>query len=164
MPDRESEACVEREVTPRSFELVTSEGVAVRRNQSSVRRLPQRPQEQQLPGQAPEENSSDDPESRPHESDTPESREPESSTEQSGNEPSPPTPERPPICTSSRIRKPRDRWEPRWTSQLIRFKRGDVVVLTSYLCRHYYVIVRRHLTIMCFIPMKWRLTSQVALC
>lgn len=36
MPDRESEARVEQEVAPRSFELITTDGVTLHRNQSSV--------------------------------------------------------------------------------------------------------------------------------
>ena len=53
MPDRELEARVEQEVAPRSFKLTKSEGVAVRRNQNSVRRLPEKPQEQPTPEQPP---------------------------------------------------------------------------------------------------------------
>ncbi len=47
IPDRESEALVESEVAPRSYEFTTSEGSTVRRNQSSVRRLPGTPQNDQ---------------------------------------------------------------------------------------------------------------------
>ena len=52
IPDRESEARVEQEVAPRSFEMIKSDGVAIRRNQTSVHRLPE---EETVPEQPPEE-------------------------------------------------------------------------------------------------------------
>ena len=110
MPDREVEAFVKREVAPRSFELITNDGVMVRRNQSSVRRLPEKSQEQSTP----EEHRSEDGQSENQESDMQES------TETEIPEPTPAeqsTEEQPRLRTSSRARKPRERWEPTWTSK-----------------------------------------------
>ena len=100
MPDREVEAFVKREVAPRSFELITNDGVTVRRNQSGVRRLPEKSQEQSTP----EEHRSEDGQSENQESDMQES------TETEIPEPTPAeqsTEEQPRLRTSSRARKPR---------------------------------------------------------
>ena len=63
MPDRETEAHVQRQVAPRSFELITNDGVTVRRNQSSVHRLPEKSPEQHAPEQNQEEHTFEDGES-----------------------------------------------------------------------------------------------------
>ena len=113
MPDRESEARVEQEVAPRSFELITSDGVTLRRNQSSLRRLPDKSQEEPLPEPAPVQ-----PPEQSSGAQEPEHQEPDSlpAAETTSTEPLQQTGE-PPTRTSSRVRKLRDRWEPNWTSQ-----------------------------------------------
>ena len=63
MPDRETEAHVQRQVARRLFELITNDGVTVRRNQSSVRRLPEKSPEQHAPEQNQEEHTFEDGES-----------------------------------------------------------------------------------------------------
>lgn len=53
IPDRESEGRVEQEVTPRSFEPITSDGITLRRNQSSVHQLLDKPREEPVPESSP---------------------------------------------------------------------------------------------------------------
>ena len=116
-PEIESEASIEQEVAPWSFELITSDGVAVRRNQSCVHRLPERPQEEpipeQPPEQPPEQKSSGTPEQEHQE---PDAADPAATAEPTANEQPQPMVEQQ-LHTSSRVSKPLDRWEPDWTSQ-----------------------------------------------
>ena len=125
MPDRSSEAHVESQVAPRSFELTTEDGSVVRRNQSSIRPLPPvtEQSEQGHPsttGETPQEATQETGDSAESSSDPIEQpeRSPARSDEQSTPTPTslaaepPPPPRR-----SSRVRTPREIWEPRWSSK-----------------------------------------------
>ena len=108
MPDRETEAHVQRQVAPRSSELITKDGVTVRRNQSIVRRLPEKAPEQHTPEQTQEEHTFEDGESENRETETPEPAEPETPEPTPVEQPQP-TEEQPPLRTSSRAHKQRER-------------------------------------------------------
>ena len=125
MPDRESEVCIKQEVAPRSFELITSDGVAVRRNQSIVCRLPERPQEEPIPEQPPEETSSGTHEPEHQE---PDAADPAATTEPTANE-QPQQMVKQQLRTSSRVHKPLDQWELLRDEPQFGLKRGDVVGL-----------------------------------
>ena len=114
MPDREVEAHVQREVAPRSFELITNDGVIVRRNQRSVRRLPEKPQEQLTIEDTQEEHSTGGGGSQNQEPNTQESAVPEIPEPTTVPQP---TEEQPQPRTSSQNRKPIEWWEPTWASQ-----------------------------------------------
>ena len=119
VPDRASEARVEQEVAPRSFELVTDGGVSVRRNQRSVRRLPPKPPEQSTSESTPEDHTPDDSGSDKQatsEPATPTPGEP-NTPETSAHERAQPTEQQETRRTSMRVRKPRDLWEPRWSKK-----------------------------------------------
>jgi len=114
IPDRESKAVVDCEVAPRSYEFTTSEGSTVRRNQSSVQKLPeyQLDQEQEAQSSVQELPKPDQEETMPR-SQMPEVLEP--------GQPSQPTsfpltsvPETAPLRRSARVPKLREFWEPRW--------------------------------------------------
>ena len=97
---------LKQEVAPRSFEMITSDGVAIRRNQNSVHRLPE---EETVPEQPPEEQ-----ENRESENQGPDP----ATTAKPTSEGQPPQTAVPqPLHTSSRVRKPREHWEPNWISQ-----------------------------------------------
>ena len=118
IPDRESEALVGSEVAPRSYEFTTTDGSTVRRNQSSVRRLPESPQSDQAGVEEsphdPTQGNHDPTEGNPGSGPETETNEPDRST----LETSPPeVPETVLVRRSTRARKARDRWEPRWSSR-----------------------------------------------
>ena len=106
IPDRESEALVESEVAPRSYEFTTSDGSTVRRNQSSVRRLPGTPQNVQG-----EEEPTRDSAERNSEPANEQDRSASETSDVSAKET-----DTIPVRRSTRERKARDRWEPRWSS------------------------------------------------
>ena len=118
MPDRETEAHVQRQVAPRSFELITNDGVTVRRNQSSVHRLPEKSRHNTHLSKIKKSTHSKMESLRTKKPKTPEPAEPETPAEPTPVEQHQPTKEQPPLLrTSSRARKPRERWEPQWTSE-----------------------------------------------